>query len=181
MARQTTAGRRYAEAAFELAQRDGSLDAWQRDLSLAAATVADERVAAIVDNPAVPHAERDRLVSNLLGDHISRPTLNLVRLLVQRGKVDLLAQVAREYDRLLREQRGIVEAVVTTPVPLSDGETIAIRDRLAAVTGSEVQLRSELDPALIGGLTVRVGDRLLDASVRGRLDRLRDQLIVGNR
>jgi F-type H+-transporting ATPase subunit delta len=78
MARQTTAGRRYAEAAFELAQRDGSLDAWQRDLSLAAATVADERVAAIVDNPAVPHAERDRLVSNLLGDHISRPTLNLI-------------------------------------------------------------------------------------------------------
>jgi F-type H+-transporting ATPase subunit delta len=181
MARPTTAARRYAEAAFELAGRDDALDAWQEDLAAAAEQLGDERVARILDNPAIPLAQRDALVVKLLGQRISKPALNLVRLMAQRGRIDSLGHVSRAYDRLLRDHRGIVEAVVTSPEPLTADETAALRTRLAAMTGSTVELRAELDPDLIGGLTVRVGDRLLDASVRGRLERLRDQLLAGSR
>lgn len=181
MARPTTAARRYAEAAFELAGRDDALDAWQKDLAAAATVLADERVARVVDNPAIPLAERDAVLTKLLGGRISKPALNLVRLLAERGRIDSLGHVSRAYDRLLRDHRGIVEAVVTSPEPLTDAETAALKTRLAAMTGSTVELRAELDPELIGGLTVRVGDRLLDASVRGRLERLRDQLLAGSR
>ena len=77
------------------------------------------------------------------------------------------------------QSRGIVAAMVTTPAALSAGELTAIRTRVEQLAGSKVELGAETDPSLMGGLTVRIGDRLIDASVRGRLERLRRQLVQG--
>ena len=79
------------------------------------------------------------------------------------------------------EQRGIVEAVATAASPLTNDETAALQQKVAAMTGRTVDLRVEVDDSLIGGLTVRVGDTLYDASVRGRLERLRERLVAGAR
>jgi F-type H+-transporting ATPase subunit delta len=176
MARPTTAGRRYAEAAFELADRDDALDGWADGLTLAARFAADEGLVHVVDNPAIPHADRLAAVARLLEGRVVPGVLNLARLLAQRGRFETLPAIAAEYTRLLNRRRGIVEAVVTSAQPLTADETKALRARVEAMTGSGVDLRAEVDPALIGGLTVRVGDQLLDASLRGRLERLRDQL-----
>ncbi|MEW5992645.1 MAG: F0F1 ATP synthase subunit delta [Chloroflexota bacterium] len=176
MARPTTAARRYAEAAFELAARDDAFDAWATGLSLAARFAVDEGVVRVVDNPSIPHAERLAVVATLLEGRVLPGVLNLARLLSQRGRFETLPAVAAEYTRLLNRRRGIVEAVVTSAQPLSADETKALRARIEAMTGSGVDLRAEVDATLIGGLTVRVGDQLLDASLRGRLERLRHQL-----
>ena len=181
MARRTPAARRYAEAAFELASRDAAHDTWRDGLNLAATLLADAEVARAIDNPARPFARRRVMLDRLLGDHVAAPVANLVRLLAQRGRLEMLPQIATEYQRLLNRQRGIVEATVTSALPLGEDETAALRAHVEAMTGSDVDLRSVVDPALIGGLTVRVGDTLLDASVRGRLERLRDQLVAGIR
>jgi F-type H+-transporting ATPase subunit delta len=106
---------------------------------------------------------------------------NLVRLLLQRGRLDLVGPIAGEYHRLLNVRRGIVSAVVTSATPLTADEDAAIRGRVAALTGTTVDVTTAVDPTLIGGLTVRIGDRLIDASVRGRLERLREQLLAGAR
>jgi F-type H+-transporting ATPase subunit delta len=179
MARPTTAGRRYAEAAFELAERDDAFDGWTEGLALAARFAADEGVARIVDNPAIPHADRQAAVARLLEGRVLPGVLNLARLLAQRGRFETVPAIAAEYTRLLNRRRGIVEAVVTSAQPLTAAEMKALRTRVEAMTGSGVDLRTEVDEALIGGLTVRVGDQLLDASLRGRLERLRHQL-AGN-
>ncbi|MCI0585036.1 MAG: F0F1 ATP synthase subunit delta [Chloroflexi bacterium] len=179
MARPTTAARRYAEAAFELATRDDALDAWSEGLALAARFAADDGVVHVVDNPSIPHADRQVVVGRLLEGRVVPGVLNLARLLAQRGRFERLPAIAAEYARLLNRRRGIVEAVVTSAQPLTADETTALRARVEAMTGSGVDLRSEVDEALIGGLTVRVGDQLLDASLRGRLERLRHQL-AGN-
>jgi F-type H+-transporting ATPase subunit delta len=181
MARPSTAARRYAEAAFELATRDGTLDAWRDDLDLAARLVGDEQVVSIVGSPARPIAERRALLERLLGGRVAQPVANLARLLTERGRVDLLPAVATEYRRLLNRRRGVVEAVVTSAAPLSADEAAAVRRRVEAMSGAAVELSAVVDESLIGGLTIRVGDRLLDASVRGRLERLRDQLVAGAR
>jgi F-type H+-transporting ATPase subunit delta len=181
MARPTTAGRRYAEAAFELATRDDALDGWAEGLALAARFAADASVIRVVDNPSIPHQDRLAVVDRLLGDRVLPGVQNLARLLAQRGRFAALPTIATEYARLLNKQRGIVEAVVTSAQPLTADETAALQARVEAMTGSGVDLRSEVDEALIGGLTVRVGDQLLDASVRGRLERLRNQLVQGAR
>jgi F-type H+-transporting ATPase subunit delta len=173
------AGRRYAEAAFELAERDRTIDAWGRDLDLAAGLARDERVARAVDSPAVPFARRRKAVERLLGKNVSRGALNLALLLAERGRFAILPDVSAEYDALVRESRGIVAAVVTTPAPLSEKELAGVRARVEQMAGAKAELTTATDPGLLGGLTVRIGDRLIDASVQGRLERLRGRLVQG--
>jgi ATP synthase F1 delta subunit len=87
--------------------------------------------------------------------------------------------VAAEYDALVRESRGIVAATVTTPAPLSEKELAAVRAHVEQLAGANVELTTTTDPRLLGGLTVRIGDDLIDASVQGRLERLRGTLTQG--
>lgn len=181
MARPNTIARRFADAAFQVALANDELDRWRDDLALAAEVLGQSDVAGVVANPAVPLAQRHGLVGALLESRVGPSVLRLVRLLVERGRADAIGRVSDEYVRLLNAHRGIVMAVVTSAVPLTDAETRALQDRVASMAGSAVEIRTEVDPSLIGGLTVQVRDRLLDASIRGRLERLRDQLNAGGR
>ncbi|MDQ2966413.1 MAG: ATP synthase F1 subunit delta [Chloroflexota bacterium] len=178
MARRRTTSRRYAEAAFELAAAGDAYDRWAEELELAAGLLGDERVGRVLDNPSIPLSEREELVAKLLDRRVSKPVVNLVRLLARRGRAELLPAISRDFHRLLNEKRGIVEAVVTSAKPLAPDDREAVRKQVEKMTGSKVELQSEVDESLIGGLTVRVGDRLLDASIRGRLERLRHELIA---
>ena len=182
MAGQTsTAARRYAEAAFELATRDKALDAYAAGLDLAASMLAEATVLDVLRNPARPLKQRTEVVDGLLASRVPEPVLKLVGLLVERGKADRIGDVASEFRRLLNKQNGVVEALATAAAPLTDDETAALQRKVAQMTGSTVDLRVEVDESLIGGLTVRVGDTLYDASVRGRLERLRERLVAGAR
>lgn len=176
--RRTTSARRYAEAAFELASAGDAEDAWARDLELAAGLLGDERVSRVLDNPSIPLSEREELVARLLDRRVAKPVVNLVRLLAQRGRTELLPAISREFHRLLNEQRGVVEAVATSAKPLDPDDREAVRKQVEKMTGAKVELQVEVDESLIGGLTVRIGDRLFDASIRGRLERLRHELIA---
>ena len=175
----TTAARRYAEAAFQLATRDDAIDAYGDGLDAAAQVLGDDRVLAVLRNPARPLRQRTDLVDKALAKRVPEPVRRLVGLLVQRGRIDRLAAVAAQYRRLRNEHGGIVEAVATTASPLTADETAALQRKVAQMTGRTVDLRVEVDDSLIGGLTVRVGDTLYDASVRGRLERLRKRLVAG--
>jgi len=181
MARPTTAARRFAEAAFELAARDDAYAAWAAGLAFAAEIAASEVVVRVIDNPAIPHGNRGATVTALLEGRVSQGVLNLARLLAQRGRFETLPAVSAEFTRLLNRRNGIVEAVVTSASALTAAETDAIGARIRKMTGSGATLRTDVDPALIGGLTIRIGDQLLDASIRGRLERLRDQLVARSR
>ena len=138
------AGRRYAEAAFELAIRDDKVDAWQRDLALAAEMTRDERVARVVDSPAVPFSERRKVVEQLLGKHVSPQALNLALLLAKRCRFGVLPSVSSEYDAKVRQTRGIVAATVTTPEPLSAGE-LAAGDPALGEKGHRAALLKDAD------------------------------------
>ena len=173
------AGRRYAEAAFQLASRDGAVDSWQRDLVLAAGLARDERIARAVDSPAVPFGERRKIVESMLAKPVLTGVRNLALLLSQRGRFAIMPNVSAEYDALVRESRGIVAATVTTPAPLSEKELAAVKARIEQLAGANVDLTTTTDPKLLGGLTVRIGDELIDASIRGRLERLRGTLVQG--
>jgi len=175
----STAARRYAEAAFQLASRDKELDAYGDGLDRAVAMLGDERVLGVLRNPARPLRERIDLVDKVLAEVVPATVHRLVGLLVERGRIDRLGAVAAEYRRLLNRERGVVEAVATAAAPLTGDETEALQRKVAQMTGRTVDLRVEIDESLIGGLTVRVGDTLYDASVRGRLERLRERLVAG--
>jgi F-type H+-transporting ATPase subunit delta len=181
MTRPVAADRRYAEAAFQVAMAHDALDRWQKDLALAAGVLSQPEVAPYVDSPAVPLADRLGAVDRMLGAHLQPGALRLVNLLVERGRAASLVRVSEEYTRQLNAHRGIVMATVTSATPLDADEVAKVLVRVEAMAGSKVELKTEVDPALIGGLTIKVRDELLDASIRGRLERLSDKLHAGGR
>ena len=179
MAGRETAARRYAEAAFEVALRDGTVDSWRSELEGAAAALGDERVTRLLSNPAVALEEREALVEKALSKAVSRPVLNLILLMLQRRRIEQLPRVAAEFRRLDNQRQGITQASATTAAELTPAELEALTTKLEQFTGGRVELDVAVDPSLLGGLVVRVGDRLIDVSVRGRLERLRNQLVSG--
>ena len=179
MARRDSAPRRYAEAAFQVAMRDGTVEAWRTELESATAVVGDERALRALANPAIPLDQRSVAVAALLKGLASDPVQNLIQLLLRRGRIEELGRVAAEFRRLDDRRQGITHATVTSAAPLTPDEVRALTARLEQSTGGRIALATEIDESLLGGLIVRVGDRLIDGSVRGRLERLRNQLISG--
>ncbi len=179
MARRESAARRYAEAAFEVALRDNEIDAWREGLDAAAAIVGEERVGRALANPSIPLETRIATAEQTFGKLVGRKTLNLVGLMLRRGRIQELPKLAAEFRRLDNERKGITQATATSASPLTKDEVAALARRLEEYTGGRVELDVQVDPSLLGGLVVRVGDRLIDGSVRSRLERLRNQLVSG--
>jgi len=171
--------RRYAEAALSIAERDDSLEAWVTALETATSRLAVPELMRILADPALAFGTRRTVAEDVLADSVVGGPRNLVLLLVRRGRIELLPEVAAQLRRLYDQRLGVVKATVTSAAPLTEAETTALRERLAGMTGGRVDLDTQVDPAILGGVMVRLGDRLIDGSVRGRLERLRTKLASG--
>ena len=165
--------RRYAEAGFEIAERDDSMAAWREALAIADERLTSDQVMRLLSTPSVPSADRVTALERILGDDVSGAPRNLLVLMVRRGRFEQLPAVSREFTRLYNRREGIVEATVTAATELDANELHVLNERLVAMTGASIELSQVVDPELLGGVQVRVGDRLIDGSVRGRLERLR--------
>ena len=175
MARRDTAARRYAEAAFEIGRADRTLDRWERDLEALRDVLDMEELAVLVQHPAVPYADKERVLRRAVGD-VSAEALNLVLLMIRRGRPRAIPRMVEHFATLVRRERGVSLAEVRTALPLEDVQRSAVVARLHELTGDEIEINEVVDESLIGGITVRIGDRLYDASVRSRLERLRARL-----
>ena len=179
MARRDSAARRYAEAAFEVATRDDAIEAWGAELEAAATRIGEDRVTRVLANPAIPLDQRSVALAGLLKGIAGTGASNLIQLLLKRGRIDELPRVSTEFRRLDDRRQNIIHATVTSAAALTPDEVQALSARLEQSTGGRIALATSVDAGLLGGLIVRVGDRLIDGSVRGRLERLRNQLISG--
>ena len=175
MARRAYA-RRYSQAVFEIALEKKELDRWQADLSKIVGVVGDAAFVAALENPKFHFDDKVRLLSELL-DGVSPLALNLVNLLVSRGRLDMMGDIAEEYQRLLDSQRGIEQAEVITAVPLSDEDKLKVSENLGSIVGRKIVLKTEVDSGLIGGIVARIGGKLLDGSTRNKLAALKRELV----
>jgi F-type H+-transporting ATPase subunit delta len=175
MARRDTAARRYAEAAFEIGRDDRTLDAWERDLARLRAVLANDEVRALAEHPAVAYADKETVLRRVAGD-VSAEAMNLVLLMIRRGRPGAIEKMVERFGELVRRERGVALAEVRTALPLDDEQRVALTERLHELTDQEIEINEVVDESLIGGITVRIGDQLYDASVRTRLERLRARL-----
>ena len=171
----SVAARRYAQAAFEIAEDRGEVDRWLGDLRMAADVLRESRVARFLANPGVPFEKKRQILATNLSD-VNPLTQNLLFLLVKKGHLQSLPDITDEFENLVNQWRGTEVAEVTTAVPLDDQEAAAIKQRLEGLTGKKIVLRQSVDPAIIGGVIAKVGDKLIDGSVRGKLATLRQRL-----
>jgi F-type H+-transporting ATPase subunit delta len=168
----TAAARRYARAVFELAQQEGKVEEWGRNLEKVREVMSDSRVAAVLTNPTITTEQRMALVSDLF----DRETTNLARLVIESNRVRDMAGIEQEYERLADEAAGRVRATVTTAVELTPGDRDRVAGELSRRLGKEIRMHVVVDAGILGGLKLQYGDHLVDASVATRLQQLRRRL-----
>jgi F-type H+-transporting ATPase subunit delta len=171
-------GRRYARAIFELAQEGDQVEAWARRLTAVRAVLTDPQVRRVLANPTIPTAKRVELVEALADRAMGKEGLNLAKLLVASRRVAAIDGIVEEYERLADAAAGRVRATATTAVDLSDSDRRRVGRELSERLGKEVRLEVRVDPAILGGLVLQFGDRVIDASVAARLQRLRRRLLT---
>lgn len=172
---QTVSSKRYARAVFELAQEKGEIDRWLVELQKMSTVLATPDVQSLLRSPKLPFAQKRKLLEEQLKG-LSPLAVNLASLLVLHERLPILSLIVNEYGRLVDEYRGIKHVQVVTAVPLAGDQLQQLSSQFGAALGKKIVLEPRVDPAIIGGLVARVDDRLIDGSVRNRLQQLKTSL-----
>lgn len=175
----TTVARRYAQAVFEIARDSQSFDAWERDLSVLNAIMIDPVTRNYLVSPKTAAADKQALIDKAL-EHAQPETKRMADLLLERRRMASVPEIYEQFQSLLLKEKGIVIADVTTAVPLDAAGEKMIQKQLSELIGKEVEVRTQVDPAIIGGMVARIGDNLIDGSVSNQLRRLHERLVSSN-
>jgi F-type H+-transporting ATPase subunit delta len=167
----------YASALFQAARERGRLEPVRDELQQVVAAEAEvPELRELLRNPQLDPRARASALEDVLsgGEELLR---NFLLVLADKGRTGSLEEIAREFERLIAEHEGIVHAELTTAVELSDEEAQTLLRQIEQASGRKVEATRSVDPQLIGGIVLQVGSHRLDASVRGRLERLRRDLV----
>lgn len=179
MAEIATLARPYANAAFDIAKAANALASWSRMLRLLAAAAATNEVQALIAEPALAGEVKAYKLIGLLADELDERGRRFVHVLAENKRLELLGQIAEQYEARKADAERVLDVEVTAAVELTDVQRRAYADALAARFEQEVEVAVVVDPKLIGGAVVRAGDTVIDGSVRGRLGRLVDAMQHG--
>jgi F-type H+-transporting ATPase subunit delta len=178
MRRENVAAERYARALFMIAERRGEIFEALEDLQrLRGLFTADPRLGRFLRSPFVPLERKRALMRAELGERRLVPVADFLDLLLRKKRLRLFDAAVDEYEQRVRAWQGLQEAEAVSAVPLTEEEAKRLHAELERVTGLTIELKRRVEPALIGGLYVRIGDRIIDRSVKGLLESLRERLL----
>jgi F-type H+-transporting ATPase subunit delta len=175
MPQRSSAAKRYAEAIAAIARETGSWEQWRQDLAAIRQAMYDPALRLALENPRLAPERKQELLHRALQDGVADEAINLIAVMVRRGRLELLPDVVQWFDELADRALGIRHVTVTTATPLTDDLRQRIKERLGA-GAAQIQLREKVDPDILGGLVVQEGDIIRDYSVRARLESLRERL-----
>lgn len=170
MAEPVTIARPYAEAVFKLAAESNALAAWADALANIDGVVADARVQACISDPKVSAQQLEALVLGVVGDKLSGDARNFVQVLVQNSRLELMPMIRSHFEALKREKEGVLEAKIISALAMDDAQVKQLVAQLETKYQRKVTAQVETDASLIGGVKIVVGDKVIDATVRGKLD-----------
>lgn len=172
MAEAVTIARPYAVAVFRLAKEKNALAKWSEMLGFASAVAADAQMRALIEDPKLAAVDIERMFLSVCGDRLDATGQNLIRLLVEYGRLALLPEIASTFEELKAQDEGTLDAEITSAAKLNDAQVKTLVSRLQIKFGKKVEATVKVDPEIIGGIKIVVGDTVIDASVRGRLQEL---------
>jgi F-type H+-transporting ATPase subunit delta len=176
MAEPTTIARPYAEAAFALARSTNSLPVWSSMLRYASGVVSDPAMARALDNPKFAAGDKEALILSVCGDRLDAVGRRFVKVLVEAERVAVLPQIAALFDGLKNDAEGIATAQIDSAFPLTDAQVAELKGALEKRFGKKIEATVNVDPELVGGARITVGDTVIDASVRAQLQSMANQL-----
>ena len=171
----SAAARRHARAAFQIALERNELDIWRGDLERLSKAVEDPLLFAFLENPKVHFESKAKVLRQGLAG-VNPMVINLALLLVSRGRLNILNGVAQEYERMVDEKKGIVHADVVTAVSLSANDQTVLVSRLGEILKRKIVLIASVSPDIIGGLVIKVGDKLIDGSTKSQFTALKKSM-----
>lgn len=173
MSRALVVARRYAKALYEIAVQDGQTMEVEQELRvLVSALNNDESVQKFLLSPNISREAKWNALEGVLEGKLSKPVVSMARLLVERERTDILADILDSYVKITGEALGLADAIVYSAYPLSDEEQRAIESEFGAMLNKKIRVESQIDKGLLGGIKVRVGDVIYDGSLSGKLERL---------
>lgn len=175
MAELRTIARPYAEAAFGLAKEENAFGAWSEALSAMAAVVAAPEMKALIGNPALAPVRLAELIASAVPG-LSKSQRDLLSVLAENERLAALTEISAMYETLRNEAERVLAAEVTSAYPMSDAQVAEITGLLEKKHGKKVKVSVSVDPELIGGVSIAIGDEVMDASVRGKLARMQSAL-----
>lgn len=176
MSEKFTLARPYAEAAFRLAQERKALKEWSSMLRLAAQIVADPAVSSVIQNPRVAAERVMHLLLDIGGERFNKEGANFLRVVHGNDRLEVMPEIAAQFDELKAEAEGSIEAEVTAAFALQPDQLQGIAQALKKKLGREVTIKSKVDESLMGGAIIRAGDLVIDGSVHGQLRALTSHL-----
>ena len=177
--RDTTIAKNYAEALLELARRAEDPSGWGKLMrDVANGMQQDITVQHFLESPKISEQQKNDVFFKALGDSVPRHFLRFLQTLVRKRRQLLIPEISSEYDKLLDIHEGRVHANVTVARETSDADTARIAEQLSRVVGKTVVPHVNVNPAILGGVVVKIGDTVMDGSVRRRLARLKGQMLA---
>ena len=172
-------GRRYAGAIFDIARKQNTVDRTLDDVRETARLFSHRTLAYLLNEPKIPMQRKENAIRQALEPKVLLTSLNLALLVVQRELVEVMPNIARELEQLVLNYKNQAVAEVTTAMPMDQKQQNQVRRALERQTGKTILMQTKVSPDILGGVVARVGDHLIDASVRHRLAALRQQLLTG--
>jgi F-type H+-transporting ATPase subunit delta len=170
--------RRYTQALFHMARKDGTTERVETDLETVDALIRiSPNLLRVLRAPTIPRPQKKDLVHRLFESQVSSLTLRFLYLLIDKRREAVLPEVNREFRALSYAVRNILPVTATVALRLTPEERARLAETLGRRTGKTIELSEEIDPDLIGGVVLRLGDTIIDGSVAGQLRRLRQQLV----
>jgi F-type H+-transporting ATPase subunit delta len=177
MAERTTIARPYADAAFQIARDENALARWSEMMKLARAVGEDPQMADALTSPRLDGSEKASLFLGVAGDRFSAPMRNFVRILIEADRVELLPEIAALFETMRNEAEGVAQATIESALPMSETQVADITAALAKRFGKRIEASTSINPALIGGARIAVGDTVIDGSVREKLEQMKHSLL----
>ena len=171
--------RRYAQALFLIAEENGDQNQWLADLEVLASSSRNPDFIAFIDSPKIENVKKIEVLKEAFSKSISDLALNLVSLLATRNYVASLSSIADAFQELVDSEKGVERAEIVSAVKLTDGQEKGVVDKLTQMVGKELSVTTFVDESILGGYLARVGDRLLDGSVKTQLEDMRRELLRG--
>ena len=171
--------RRYAGAIFDIAVKQNTLDQTLADVQEISRLFAIRKLAYLLREPNIPVQRKETAIRQALAPRVLPTSLNLALLVVQRGLVDLMPNIARELHQLVLDYKKEAMAEVTTAMQMDETQRSLVKRALERITGKTILLETRVQPGILGGVVARVGDKVIDGSVQRRLKSLQQQLLTG--
>lgn len=171
--------RRYAQAIFEIGHKQNTLDRTLDDVREIARLFAHRKLAYLLREPKIPAQRKETAIRQALASKVLPTSLNLALLVVQRELVDLMQNIARELEQLVLDDKNQAIAQVTTATKMDEAQLALVKKALERRTGKTILMQTKVEPDILGGVIARVGDQIIDGSVRYRLAALQQQLLTG--